>query len=79
MIINFECWIAEEWRVASICFVMVVKCLIAVSFAIIYNYTSELFPTVIRSTASGLGSMSARISGILIPWVLLTVSNLHCL
>lgn len=42
---------------------------IACSFAVIYNYSTELFPTVIRNSAMGLGSMCARSSGVLTPFI----------
>lgn len=51
--------------------VMAGKFLIAGSFAIIYNYTAELFPTVVRNTALGVGSMCARLSGALTPLITL--------
>ncbi|CAG9765190.1 unnamed protein product [Ceutorhynchus assimilis] len=52
-------------------FVFVGKFLIASSFAVIYNYSAELFPTVIRNSAMGLGSMCARTSGALTPLIIL--------
>ena len=51
--------------------VMVGKFMIAGSFAVIYNYSAELFPTVVRNSAMGLGSMSARLSGALTPLITL--------
>lgn len=45
------------------------KLFIAGSFAIIYNYSAELFPTVVRNSALGLGSMCARLSGALTPLI----------
>ncbi|XP_069696534.1 organic cation transporter protein [Periplaneta americana] len=51
--------------------VMIGKFFIAASFAIIYNYTAELFPTVVRNTALGIGSMGARLSGALTPLITL--------
>lgn len=39
------------------------------AFSIVYLYTAELFPTAIRSTATGLCSMMARIGGIAAPQV----------
>ncbi|XP_072178172.1 organic cation transporter protein-like [Diadema setosum] len=44
---------------------------IAASFAIIYVYSAELFPTPVRSVGVGICSMSARIAGILAPIILL--------
>lgn len=52
-------------------FVFIGKFLIASSFALIYNYSAELFPTVIRNSAMGLGSMCARTSGALTPLIIL--------
>lgn len=57
--------------VGSISVVMLGKFLIASSFAIVYNYSAELFPTVIRNSALGIGSMSARLSGTLTPLITL--------
>ncbi|CAH1373473.1 hypothetical protein MTP99_014862 [Tenebrio molitor] len=51
--------------------VVVGKFLIASSFAIIYNYSAELFPTVIRNSALGIGAMCARTSGALTPLITL--------
>lgn len=56
---------------ASTTFVFIGKFLIASSFAIIYNYSAELFPTVIRNSAMGLGAMCARTSGALTPLLIL--------
>ncbi|XP_025412390.1 organic cation transporter protein [Sipha flava] len=47
------------------------KFCIAGAFAIIYNYTVELYPTVVRNTAIGLGSMFARLAGGFTPLVTL--------
>ncbi|KAJ8934337.1 hypothetical protein NQ314_013378 [Rhamnusium bicolor] len=57
--------------VESTSFVFAGKFLIASSFAIIYNYSAELFPTVIRNSAMGLGAMCARTSGALTPLITL--------
>lgn len=51
--------------------VMMGKLFIAGSFAVIYNYSAELFPTVVRNSAMGLGSMCARLSGALCPLIAL--------
>lgn len=51
--------------------VMMGKLFIAGSFGVIYNYSAELFPTVVRNSAMGLGSMCARLSGALTPLITL--------
>ncbi|KAL7033716.1 hypothetical protein ACKWTF_007690 [Chironomus riparius] len=51
--------------------VFIGKLFIAGSFAVIYNYSTELFPTVVRSSLMGLGSMMARLSGALTPLIIL--------
>ena len=55
----------------AVAIVLFGKACIAGSFAIIYNYTAELFPTVLRNTALGIGSMCARLSGALTPMIML--------
>ncbi|CAG5134163.1 unnamed protein product [Candidula unifasciata] len=39
------------------------------AFAIIYVFSAELFPTVMRNSGMGLSSFSARIGGILAPFI----------
>ncbi|CAK9804073.1 Organic cation transporter protein [Anthophora plagiata] len=56
---------------AIVTIVLFGKACIAGSFATIYNYTAELFPTVVRNTALGIGSMCARLSGALTPMIML--------
>lgn len=51
--------------------IMLGKLTIAGSFAVIYNYSAELFPTVVRNSAMGLTSMWARLSGALTPLITL--------
>ena len=49
------------------------------SFAAVYLYTAELYPTQIRSTAIGMCSMMARIGGFAAPQVciLSTLNSFH--
>lgn len=49
--------------------VMVGKFFISGSYSIIYKYSAELFPTVVRSSGVGLGSMCASVSGALTPLI----------
>ncbi|XP_053190354.1 solute carrier family 22 member 6-B [Scomber japonicus] len=46
---------------------MVGKFGITASFAVIYVYTAEIFPTVLRQTGIGVSSMFARMGGVLAP------------
>ena len=46
---------------------LVGKLFISCCFAGIYSFTSELFPTTVRSAAMGLCSTSGRIGGIMAP------------
>lgn len=75
MLIGGCCCIAaafiEQGSAAATTIVMIGKLTIAGSFAVIYNYSAELFPTVVRNSAMGLGSMSARLSGALTPLITL--------
>ncbi|XP_056306303.1 solute carrier family 22 member 13b [Danio aesculapii] len=42
---------------------------LAASFSIVYVYTAELYPTVVRQNGVGLNSMCARVAGILAPLI----------
>ncbi|KAG9355574.1 hypothetical protein JZ751_000412 [Albula glossodonta] len=48
---------------------------ITASFAIIYVYTAEIFPTVLRQTGIGVSSMFARLGGVLAPLINLLHSH----
>ncbi|KPJ06783.1 Organic cation transporter protein [Papilio machaon] len=59
----------QSGSIISTAIVIAGKLFIAGSFAIVYNYSAELFPTVVRNSALGLGSMCARLSGALTPLI----------
>lgn len=44
------------------------------SFAVIYLYTTEVFPTQVRNAGLGVSSIGARLGGIMAPLILMTVS-----
>lgn len=75
MILGSVCCIVSVFlasgSAASTSVVMAGKFLISSSFAIVYNYSAELFPTVIRNSAMGIFSMCARTSGALTPLITL--------
>ncbi|XP_014250926.1 organic cation transporter protein [Cimex lectularius] len=61
----------SDWSFFATCVVFAGKFCIACSFAIIYNYSAEIFPTVLRNTGLGFGSMCARFSATLTPLITL--------
>uniref|UniRef100_A0A182J953 Major facilitator superfamily (MFS) profile domain-containing protein n=1 Tax=Anopheles atroparvus TaxID=41427 RepID=A0A182J953_ANOAO len=75
MIIGGICCIVAAYltrgSTESTSIVMFGKLFIAGSFAVIYNYSAELFPTVVRNSAMGLGSMCARLAGAMTPMITL--------
>ncbi|XP_029029782.1 organic cation/carnitine transporter 2 [Betta splendens] len=47
---------------------MIGKFALTIAFAIVYAYTTELYPTVLRNTALGACSMASRIGSIIAPY-----------
>lgn len=47
---------------------MIGKFVVTTAFAIVYAYTAELYPTVLRNTAIGTCSMASRIGTIIAPY-----------
>nr|CAB3266150.1 organic cation transporter protein-like [Phallusia mammillata] len=54
----------------GVVFAFIAKFGISGAFGCIYNFTSELYPTVVRSTGMGNGSVASRIGGISAPYVI---------
>ncbi|XP_055595322.1 organic cation transporter protein [Uranotaenia lowii] len=75
MIVGGICCIVAAYltkgSIESTTIVMFGKLFIAGSFAVIYNYSAELFPTVVRNSGMGLGSMCARLAGAATPMIIL--------
>ncbi|XP_033106796.1 organic cation transporter protein-like [Anneissia japonica] len=61
-------WVPIGWARTTVS--LIGKFGIAASFAIIYVFSAELYPTPIRSAGMGTASMTARIGGILAPIIL---------
>lgn len=61
--------VPDEMIWLRITFAMFGKFCITASFAIIYVYSAEIYPTVIRNVGVGSSSMIARIGSILAPFV----------
>ncbi|KAF4520101.1 hypothetical protein B566_EDAN010331 [Ephemera danica] len=66
----------NEWAILIL--FLVGKVGITSSFAIIYVYTAELYPTPMRSASVGACSMMARIGAMVAPFVPLLVSIQNC-
>ena len=65
----------SEYAISTTVFAMLGKLGISGSFAVIYVFSAELFPTVARSSGVGAGSMSARTGGLLAPFLADLVSK----
>ncbi|XP_030625370.1 solute carrier family 22 member 13b [Chanos chanos] len=61
--------IPKEFPVVVTVIAVVGKFSLAASFTIVYVYTAELYPTVVRQNGVGLNSMCARVAGILAPLI----------
>ncbi|EEC15303.1 organic cation/carnitine transporter, putative [Ixodes scapularis] len=64
-----------QWLTTTL--VIIGKCNISASFAVIYLYSAEVFPTSHRNTGIGIGSMSARLGTIAAPFVASDLGRLH--
>ena len=58
-----------DLNVIAIVLAMVGKFCISASFAIIYVFSAELFPTVVRNVGVGSGSVFARVGGVVAPYI----------
>lgn len=59
----------HQGSVVATAFAFAGKLVISTAFAVMYKYGSELFPTILRSTSIGFGTMWAGISGALTPLI----------
>lgn len=50
---------------------------VAGAFALLFVFTTELFPTVVRNAALGANSAAARVGGIASPMVVLLAEVMH--
>ena len=55
-------------------FAMLGKLCISGSFAVIYVFSAELFPTVVRNLGVGSGSMCARVGSLTSPFIMMLVT-----
>ncbi|XP_051971260.1 solute carrier family 22 member 13b [Xyrauchen texanus] len=61
--------IPADYPVAVTVIAVVGKFSLAAAFTIVYVYTAELYPTIVRQSGVGLNSMCARVAGILAPLI----------
>ena len=50
---------------------------ISVAFAIIYPFSVEIFPTVIRNNGLAVASAGARVGGFVAPYILILVGTMY--
>ncbi|KAK9411489.1 solute carrier family 22 member 16 [Crotalus adamanteus] len=60
--------IPQDFNTLSIVANMAGKFAIGIAFGLIYLYTAELYPTVVRSLAVGSGSMMCRVGSVVAPF-----------
>ena len=75
-IIAFTLSTDKQW--ITVVLALIGKCGIAGAFALIWLYSSELFPTVMRNSATGAASVCARLGGIVAPYIAQLVSCGPC-
>ncbi|KAL1006254.1 hypothetical protein UPYG_G00069810 [Umbra pygmaea] len=61
--------VPEDLPVVTTVIAVLGKFALAASFTIVYVYTAELYPTVVRQNGVGLNSTCARVAGILAPLI----------
>lgn len=54
---------------------MIGKFAVTLVFAVVYAYSAELYPTVLRNTAVGACSMASRIGSIISPFFIYLSKN----
>ncbi|XP_065112025.2 solute carrier family 22 member 16 [Paramisgurnus dabryanus] len=60
--------VPQDIEVLAIVLSMTGKFAIAIAFGLVYLYTCELYPTIIRSLAVGSGSMMCRVGSVVAPF-----------
>lgn len=66
---------SPDWTAAQLALYLVGKFGIAISFDVMYIYTSELFPTSVRGASISISHLVGRIAAILAPQTPLMVSS----
>ncbi|XP_039298038.1 solute carrier family 22 member 4 [Nilaparvata lugens] len=68
-----QCECLQKWKIATF---LTAKLSITSSFAVLYIYTSEMFPTEIRNSILGICSMAAHVGSVFAPITILLVSEI---
>ncbi|CAH1777776.1 unnamed protein product [Owenia fusiformis] len=58
----------EYWWISAI-LSNIGKAFVSAGFILVYQYSAELFPTLVRNSAVGFSSMCARIGGVITPFI----------
>ncbi|KAG8439197.1 hypothetical protein GDO86_005423 [Hymenochirus boettgeri] len=62
-------FVPSDFHILSNTLLMVGKFCVTAAYSMAYVYTAELYPTVIRNTGIGVGSVSARVGSIISPYL----------
>ncbi|XP_031564540.1 organic cation transporter protein-like [Actinia tenebrosa] len=63
--------VPKEYPIAVTVLALIGKTMITTEFSNVYLFTAELYPTLVRNSGIGLGSMSARVGGIIAPYIVM--------
>ena len=58
----------QGWGLAVVCLAMLGKFAITCTFSMVYVYTTELYPTSIRTVSLGASNAMSRVGGTLAPF-----------
>ena len=59
--------VTESWAISAL--VIIGRMIIGIGFGVAYVYSTEVFPTILRSNGMSAGSVCARIGGMLAPFI----------
>lgn len=65
------------WTIARLVVGILSRFFISLTYASIYTWTLELFPTLLRSQGIGFGSFWGKLGCIVMPWIVKSTKQLH--
>ena len=68
-IVALKIFVGDDYQGAVLAFAMIGKFCITSSFGIIYIYSAEIYPTVLRQVGVGSCSVAGRVGSIMAPFV----------